>query len=110
VFQWTVQPTYHGCAKLYRQRGWEQCYDLLTYNQTYSAASNLYFAGESYSVEGGWTEPALRSAIDAVIHLINNSGGTFNNGFTFANYPAYNTSFTPKETYPQTGPSSEPRK
>lgn len=102
VFQWTMQPTYHGCAKLYRQRAWEQCYDLITYNQVYSKASNLYFAGESYGVEGGWTEPALRTAMDAVIHLINNSGGTFNNGFTFANYPKYNTVFTPDQVYPQT--------
>ncbi|QPC89749.1 NAD(P)-binding protein [Mesorhizobium sp. INR15] len=103
VFQWTLQPTYHGCAKLYRQRAWEQCYDLLAYNQTYSRASSIYFAGESYGVEGGWTEPALRTAMDAVIHLIQNSGGAFNNGFQFTNYPKYDTAFTPNERYPQTG-------
>jgi tryptophan 2-monooxygenase len=101
VFQWTLQPTYHGCAKLYRQRAWEQCYDLLAYNQVYSSASNLYFAGESYGVEGGWTEPALRTALDAVIHLIQNSGGVFNNGFQFGNYPAYDVVFKPDENYPQ---------
>lgn len=102
VIHWLMQPTYHGCAKLYRQRAWEQCYDLLTYNQVYAAASNLYFAGESYGVEGGWTEPALRTAIDAVVHLIHNSGGVFYNGFQFADYPAYDTAFQPDETYPQT--------
>lgn len=101
VFQWSLQPTYHGCAKLYRQRSWEQCYDLLAYNQQYSNASRLYFAGESYGVEGGWTEPALRTALDAVIHVINNSKGTFNNEFTFSNYPRYDVNFSPNENYPQ---------
>lgn len=103
VFQWTMQPTYHGCAKLYRQRNWEQCYALMTYNQTYSASSHLYFAGESYGTEGGWTEPALRMALDAVMNLVNNSGGSFTNaGFSFANdYPGFMTGFTPDETYPQ---------
>lgn len=107
VFQWTLQPTYHGCAKLYRQRAWEQCYDLLAYNQVYSGTSRLYFAGESYGVEGGWTEPALRTALDAVIHLINNSNGTFNNGFQFYNYPLYDTTFQPNEVYPQTSAAAE---
>ncbi|WP_029030923.1 flavin monoamine oxidase family protein [Salinarimonas rosea] len=108
VIHWLLQPTYRGCAKLYRQRGWEQCYDLLTYNQTYSYASNLYFAGESYGVEGGWTEPALRTALDAVIHLVNNSGGVFNNGFTFNDYPGYDTTFQPSQTYPQTSGAAAP--
>ncbi|MGQ3027338.1 MAG: FAD-dependent oxidoreductase, partial [Ferrovibrionaceae bacterium] len=103
VFQWTMQPTYHGCAKLYRQRNWEQCYALMTYNQTYAASSHLYFAGESYGTEGGWTEPALRMALDAVMNLVNNSGGSFTNaGFSFANdYPGFMTGFTPDENYPQ---------
>lgn len=102
VFQWTMQPTYHGCAKLYRQRNWRQCYDLLAYNQTYAKASNIYFAGESYGTEGGWTEPALRTAMDAVIHLVNNSGGTFQNQFQFSDYPRYDTAFNPNENYPET--------
>lgn len=102
VFQWTLQPTYHGCAKLYRQRAWEQCYELLSFNQVYSRASSIYFAGESYGVEGGWTEPALRTALDAVIHLIQNSGGSFKNGFQFVNYPVYDVAFRPDENYPQT--------
>jgi tryptophan 2-monooxygenase len=102
VFQWTQQPTYRGCAKLYRQRNWDQCYDLITYNQTFSASSRLYLAGESYGVEGGWTEPALRTALDAVIHLVQNTQGSFLNGFTFANYPSYVTGAVIDERYPQT--------
>lgn len=105
VFQWTQQPTYRGCAKLYRQRNWGQCYELITYNQNYSAASKLYFAGESYGTEGGWTEPALRTALDAVIHLVNNTGGSFLNGFTFADYPCFDNSILPNENYPQTSAS-----
>ncbi len=105
VFQWTQQPTYSGCAKLYRQRNWGQCYELITYNQNYSAASKLYFAGESYGTEGGWTEPALRTALDAVIHLVNNTGGSFLNGFTFADYPRFDNSVLPNENYPQTSAS-----
>ncbi|RYF67741.1 MAG: hypothetical protein EOO22_18915, partial [Comamonadaceae bacterium] len=104
VFQWTQQPTYRGCAKLYRQRNWAQCYDLMTYNQNFSAKSKLYFAGESYGTEGGWTEPALRTALDAVIRLVNNTGGTFLNSFTIANYPQFDNSIAPPENYPQTGP------
>lgn len=102
VFQWTQQPSYRGCAKLYRQRNWQQCYKLMTYNQQHSKQSGLYFAGESYGTEGGWTEPALRTALDSVIHLVNNTGGTFVEGFRFLNYPSFDVVFSPKETYPQT--------
>jgi tryptophan 2-monooxygenase len=106
IIHWVLQPSYRGCGKLYRSRDWEKCYDLLTYNQQYSAISGLHFAGESYGVEGGWTEPALRTAIDAVIHVINNSGGSFNNNngnnFSFGTYPQYDMSISPDETYPQT--------
>jgi len=106
VIHWVLQPTYHGCGKLYRSRAWEQCYALLTYNQTYSKASKLYFSGESYSVEGGWTEPALRGALDAVIHVINNDaplGAAFNNGFSFSDYPLFDTTIDPNEKYPYNG-------
>jgi len=90
VIHWERQPTYRGCAKLYRERSWNLDYSLLTYNQKYSAASRLYFAGEAYSVEGGWTEPALRLGLDAVIHIVNNTGGSFLNYFNFAvDYPQY---------------------
>jgi tryptophan 2-monooxygenase len=100
VFQWTEQLGYNGCAKLYRQRFWTQNYALLAYNQQYSQQSRLYLAGESYSVEGGWTEPALRAALDAVIRLIQNSGGTFIPQFDVANdYPLFDVNFTPSYTY-----------
>lgn len=103
VFQWTQQPSYRGCAKLYRQRNWQQCYDLMAYNQQHSKESGLYFAGESYGTEGGWTEPALRTALDAVIRLVNNTDGSFANNFNVNdNYPRFDVVFAPKETYPQT--------
>jgi tryptophan 2-monooxygenase len=75
VFHWVEQPSYSGCAKLYRQRSWHYDYDLLNYNRFYSAQTDIYFAGEAYSVEGGWTEPALRSAVDAVCQFAIDSGG-----------------------------------
>ncbi|HYR28208.1 MAG TPA: amine oxidase, partial [Thermoanaerobaculia bacterium] len=100
VFQWTTQVGYNGCAKLYRQRNWTMNYALLAYNQQYSQSSRLYLAGETFSVEGGWTEPALRLALDAVIRIIQNSGGTFANGFDVAtDYPTYDTTFEPDENY-----------
>lgn len=106
IIHWALKPTYRGCGKLYRARDWDKCYELLTYNQVHSADSGLLFAGESYGVEGGWTEPALRMAIDAVIHVIQNSGGVFNNNhesaFTFADYPLYDMAISPDQTYPQT--------
>jgi tryptophan 2-monooxygenase len=90
VIHWEKQPTYRGAAKLYRQRSWNLDYALLTYNQRYSATSGLYFTGEAYSVEGGWTEPALRLGLDAVIHIVKNTNGTFLNGFDYnTNYPQY---------------------
>jgi tryptophan 2-monooxygenase len=100
VFQWALQPTYAGCAKLYRQRNWDMNYALLAYNQQHGASSGLYFAGENYSVEGGWTEPALRLALDAVIRLIHHSGGTFHNQFEFSDYPEFDTAFRPDLRYP----------
>ncbi len=78
VIRRSREPYYHGAAKLYRPHAWGQNFPLLAYNQDHSATSGLYFAGEGYSVEGGWTEPAVRSALDAVMHLINNKG-SFNN-------------------------------
>lgn len=89
VIHWERQPAYHGCAKLYRERSWDLDYALLRYNQQSSQSSGLYFAGEGYSVEGGWTEPALRMALDAVINLVNNTGGQFLNGFSYSDYPQY---------------------
>ena len=91
VIHWEQQPTYRACAKLYREMSFDMDYSLLTFNQNQSASSGIYFAGEGYSVEGGWTEPALQSALDAVLNLLNNTGATFSvPGFDFAtNYPQW---------------------
>jgi tryptophan 2-monooxygenase len=94
IIQWSLMPSYLACAKLYHERSWDLDYALLRYNEQYSAVSGLYFAGEGFSVEGGWTEPALRGGLDAVIHVINNTGGGFTGEFTFASYPLY-TSWSP---------------
>ncbi|HXH92232.1 MAG TPA: FAD-dependent oxidoreductase [Thermoanaerobaculia bacterium] len=100
VFQWSQQVGYNGCAKLYRQRDWTQSYSLLAYNQQLSHSSRLYLAGETFGVEGGWTEPALRMALDAVIRIIQNSGGSFVPGFDVANdYPRFDVIFTPNYNY-----------
>jgi monoamine oxidase len=87
IIQWSKLPNYAGCAKLYRQNNEVENSHLLDYNRDYSARSNLYFAGEAYSLEGGWIEPALRLAIDAVIHLINNNG-VLRDGFKYETYEA----------------------
>ncbi|MEM7157584.1 MAG: FAD-dependent oxidoreductase [Myxococcota bacterium] len=92
VIHWERMPTYRGCAKLYRERSWNDNYALLRYNQETSRRSGIYFAGEAFSVEGGWTEPALRGGLDAVIQIIRNTGGQFRNGFDYArDYPRYST-------------------
>lgn len=81
VIQWAKQPSYRGCAKLYRERTEDENYILLRYNQNRSHDTGIYFAGEAFSVTGGWTEPAFRGALDAVIHIIKNTGGKFIDGF-----------------------------
>jgi monoamine oxidase len=83
VIHWTAEPTYRGCSKLYRCNNEKLGYTLLTYNSQANKIPGLYLAGDNYSNEGGWTEPALRGAIDAVIHIIKDSGGTFNGGFDY---------------------------
>ncbi|MBK3337197.1 flavin monoamine oxidase family protein [Burkholderia pseudomallei] len=89
VERWISDPMSLGCAKLYRASTYSDAMRLLTYNRDTSAASGLYFAGESFSVDAGWTEPCLRGAIDAVINLCNNTQATFNGGFTMNDYPRY---------------------
>lgn len=77
MIRWITQPSYDGCAKLYRQNN-ESANQLdLSYNQNHGKDSHLYFIGENYSVEGGWTEPALRSSIDGVMQLLKHIGATF---------------------------------
>ncbi|ASS48203.1 MAG: hypothetical protein A3D31_00035 [Candidatus Fluviicola riflensis] len=77
TIQWIKEPTYVGCAKLYRTRNQDSNMLDLSYNQNYSAESKLYFAGENYSVEGGWTEPALRSGLDCVMQYFHHNKAKF---------------------------------
>jgi tryptophan 2-monooxygenase len=78
-----------GCARPCRAGTYSDAVSLLAYNRNTSAQSGLYFAGESFSVDAGWIEPALRGAVDTVIHLCDKAGATFNGGFTMADYPRY---------------------
>jgi tryptophan 2-monooxygenase len=89
VVRWITEPLSLGCAKLYRAGTYSDAMSLLAYNRNTAAQSGLYFAGESFSVDAGWTEPALRGAIDTVIHLCDKAGASFNGGFTMADYPRY---------------------
>ncbi|MNN80771.1 hypothetical protein D3C81_1975310 [compost metagenome] len=78
-----------GCAKLYRAGTYYDAVRLMKYNRDLSAASGLYLAGESFSVDAGWTEPCLRTAVDTVINLCDRTAATFNGGFTLEHYPHY---------------------
>lgn len=77
VIHWSRVPNTRGCAKLYRAGSERGNKAILQHNQCNGKQSGLYFAGEGYSVEGGWTEPAMRMALDAVLHIIRNTGGSF---------------------------------
>lgn len=86
VWRWSLQPQYHGCARA-NQAGIENLSSLLlTFNSTYAAQSQLYFAGDAYSQESGWLEPAFRLGTDAALNLVYNDpdctkqtfGGAFN--------------------------------
>ena len=91
MIQWIKQATYIGCAKLYRAENEAGNQLDLSYNQQYGKKSCLYFAGENYGVEGGWTEPALRSGMDCVLHMLHHAGAKFKDGgFDFAvDYPKW---------------------
>lgn len=89
VQRWVTDRNALGCAKLYRAGAYQDAVGLMSYNRDYSARSGLYFAGESFSVDAGWTEPAMRGAVDAVINLCANQGAAFNGGFDLAHYPRY---------------------
>ncbi|MCE0911212.1 MULTISPECIES: flavin monoamine oxidase family protein [Pseudomonas] len=89
IQRWATDKNALGCAKLYRAGTYYDAVGLMKYNRDYSASSGLYLAGESFSVDAGWTEPCLRTALDAVINLCNNTSATFNGGFTLEHYPHY---------------------
>ncbi|MCH2208277.1 MAG: hypothetical protein MK132_20730, partial [Lentisphaerales bacterium] len=76
--------SYIGCSKLYRQRDETANYIDLSYNQDFDGKSNLYFAEENFSIEDGWTERALRSALDGVMQLLHYKDAKFKiNKFDF---------------------------
>jgi tryptophan 2-monooxygenase len=81
IVRWARELDYRGCAKLYRSNCSVKDYTLLTFNHEYAKHTGIYFAGEAFSVEGGWTEPALRLALDAVICLIEDQGGEWEEQF-----------------------------
>lgn len=91
VQRWVTDRNALGCAKLYRAGAYQDAVGLMSYNRDYSARSGLYLAGESFSVDAGWTEPAMRGAVDAVINLCANQGVAFNGGFDLSHYPRYGT-------------------
>lgn len=97
VIQWERQPNFKGAARLYDQREWMDTQYPMAYNQEKSSVSHIYFAGEAYSVDAGWTEPALRGAIDAVLHIARNSGAPLNvEDFSFDDdYPRYDVDWRP---------------
>ena len=76
VWQWSKQPSYHGCAKAYQTGIENLSFSLLTHNSTDAQRSRLYFAGDAYSMESGWMEPAQRMSVDAVLNLLNHDPDT----------------------------------
>jgi tryptophan 2-monooxygenase len=89
VQRWMTDRNALGCAKLYRPGTYYDAVGLMKYNRDTAGISGLYLAGESFSVDAGWTEPCLRTAIDTVINLCRETAAHFNGGFTLAHYPHY---------------------
>ncbi|MFJ4068886.1 flavin monoamine oxidase family protein [Pseudomonas sp. NPDC089996] len=89
IQRWMTDRNALGCAKLYRAGTYYDAVSLMKYNRDFSSASGLYLAGESFSVDAGWTEPCLRTAIDAVINLCSHTSAQFQDGFELAHYPHY---------------------
>ncbi|KAA0956865.1 FAD-dependent oxidoreductase [Pseudomonas sp. ANT_H12B] len=90
VHRWMTDKNALGCAKLYRAGTYYNAVSLMKYNRDFGHVSGLYFSGESFSVDAGWTEPCFRGAIDAVIHICNKTGAAFHGGFSLSDYPHYN--------------------
>ncbi|WP_312936409.1 FAD-dependent oxidoreductase [Pseudomonas sp.] len=89
VQRWLTDPNALGCAKLYRAGTYYPALSLMKYNRDLAHSSGLYLAGESFSVDAGWTEPCLRTAVDAVINICAHTRANFNGGFTLDHYPHY---------------------
>ena len=92
VQRWMTDKNALGCAKLYRPGTYYDAVSLMKYNRDFSHISGLYFSGESFSVDAGWTEPCFRGAVDAVIHICNKTEAAFNGGFSMSDYPEYKLS------------------
>ncbi|WP_339492599.1 FAD-dependent oxidoreductase [Pseudomonas sp. EA_15y_Pfl2_R67] len=91
VQRWMTDKNALGCAKLYRPGTYYDAVGLMKYNRDFGHHSGLYFSGESFSVDAGWTEPCFRGAVDAVIHICNKTAAIFNGGFSMSDYPHYRT-------------------
>ncbi|MHC8307247.1 flavin monoamine oxidase family protein [Pseudomonas sp. PB3P13] len=89
VQRWITDKNALGCAKLYRPGAYYEAVSLMKYNRDFANVSGLYLSGESFSVDAGWTEPCLRGAVDAVIHICDKTAATFNGGFSLSDYPHY---------------------
>jgi tryptophan 2-monooxygenase len=91
VQRWMNDKNSLGCAKLYRAGTYYDAVGLMKYNRDFSHVSGLYFCGESFSVDAGWTEPCFRGAIDTVINICSKTRANFNGGFSLRDYPEYRT-------------------
>jgi tryptophan 2-monooxygenase len=90
VIHWSQQPTIHGAARVYRAGIAQPNHALVRYNETHSAKSKLYLAGEAYAIDGGWVESAIRMSLDAVLHLLRNHDAAFSDDFAFESaYPRH---------------------
>lgn len=89
IQRWVTDSNALGCAKLYRAGTYYDALSLMKYNRDQSGQSGLYLAGESFSVDAGWSEPCLRTAIDVVINICRVTSATYNGGFTLDDYPHY---------------------
>lgn len=89
VQRWVTDRNALGCAKLYRAGTYHDALSLMRYSRDHAQQSGLYLAGESFSVDAGWTEPCLRTALDAAINLCHNTQAVFNGNFSMAVYPHY---------------------
>lgn len=89
VQRWVTDSNALGCAKLYRAGTYYDAVNLMKYNRELSWRSGLYLVGESFSVDAGWSEPCLRTAIDAVINICHFTSAIYNGGFTLEDYPHY---------------------
>ena len=89
IQRWITDKNALGCAKLYRAGTYYEAISLMKYNRELSELSGLYLARESFSVDAGWTEPCLRTAVDVVINLCSRTSAQFLGGFTLEHYPQY---------------------